>query len=94
MNESADPSLVASIRRLAEGVATLRNELAKGFEPQAARRGLVEAAELATGALGTQPGFSARVVVAQIRSAAHDLLLASGLSRDDVAEVLGEVERS
>lgn len=92
VGEDIDPRLPTAIRRMAEGVRTLRNELAKGFEPLAARRGLVDAAELATAAYGAGPGFSAHVVVAQIRSAVHDLLLASGLEHDDVYEILGDVD--
>lgn len=91
VGEDIDPRLLTAIRRMAEGVRTLRNELAKGFEPLAARRGLVEAAELATEVYGSGPGFSAHVVVAQVRSAVHDLLLASGLEHADVYEILGDV---
>lgn len=92
VGETVPPSLPAAISRLSEGVRTFRNELARGFEPLAARRGLLDAATLATEALRTEPGFSAQVVVAQLRSAVHDLLLASGLSRADADEVLGEIQ--
>lgn len=89
-NEAFAPGLPAAIRRLGEAVRTLRNELGKGAEPRAARQGLVDAVGLATAAVG--PGFSANVMIAQIRSAAHDLLRASGLELADVDRALRRVE--
>ncbi|MEQ7127927.1 FUSC family protein [Actinopolymorpha sp. B11F2] len=90
-DEPVPPNLVASVRRLAESVRTLRNELARGVEPRAARRGLVDAAELATSAVDAC-GFSGKVVVAQVRSCVHDLLHASGLDRADVDEILAGID--
>ena len=89
-DEAFGPGLPAAIRRLGEAVRTLRNELGKGTEPRAARQGLVDAVELATAAVG--PGFSANVMIAQIRSAAHDLLRAAGLELADVDRALRRVE--
>jgi uncharacterized membrane protein YgaE (UPF0421/DUF939 family) len=89
-DEAFGPGLPAAIRRLGEAVRTLRNELGKGAEPRAARQGLVDAVELATAAVG--PGFSANVMIAQIRSAAHDLLRAAGLELADVDRALRRVE--
>src|SRR5690606_28326512 len=92
VGESVDPGLPDSIRRLADGVHSLRNELARGDDPNASRRGLLDAAEQATATLAAQQGFSAGVVVAQVRSAVYDLLLATGLRRRDVADLLGDVD--
>ncbi|MGW5365661.1 FUSC family protein [Actinopolymorpha pittospori] len=88
-DEAFGPGLPPAIRRLGEAVRTLRNELGKGAEPRAARQGLVDAVELATAAVG--PGFSANVMIAQIRSAAHDLLRAAGLELADVDRALRRV---
>ncbi|MGH3489469.1 MAG: FUSC family protein [Actinopolymorphaceae bacterium] len=90
-DEPVPAQLVAAVRRLAESVRTLRNELARGEEPRAARRGLVDAAELATSSVD-MCGFSGKVVVAQVRSAVHDLLQASGLERTDVDEILSGID--
>ncbi|GAB3435829.1 FUSC family protein [Flindersiella endophytica] len=92
VGESVHPGLPAAVYRLAESIRTLRNELAKGWEPRAARLGLVDAAELATATLSSGQGFSANVVVAQIRSTVYDLLLATGLARTDIDRLLDEVE--
>lgn len=86
-NEQVDPGLPVAIRRLAETTRTLRNELAKGADTRATQRGLVDAVELATASVGT--GFSGNVMVAQIRSAAHDLMRAAGLESDEVDEAFG-----
>jgi uncharacterized membrane protein YgaE (UPF0421/DUF939 family) len=90
-DEPVPPELVESVRRLADGVRTLRNELARGVEPRGARRGLIEAAELATSVVNSC-GFSGKVVVAQVRSCVHDLLNASGLERTDVDEILAGID--
>ncbi|WP_202805664.1 FUSC family protein [Actinopolymorpha alba] len=86
VGESVDPRLPLAIRRLAEAVRTLRNELAKGTEPLATRRGLLDAAQMATATLGSL-GFSGNVIVAQIRSAAADLLQATGVERADIDKI-------
>lgn len=92
VGESVDPGLPEAVDRLAESVRTLRNELGKGWTPRAARRGLVDAADIATATLRTGQGFSANVVVAQVRSTVVDLLMASGLDRPDVERIFSELE--
>ncbi|HEY6739525.1 MAG TPA: hypothetical protein VI076_11820, partial [Actinopolymorphaceae bacterium] len=91
VGETVDPRLLAGIRRLAEAIRTLRNELAKGVTPRASRIGLVHAAELATSTIEADHGFSANVVVAQLRSTVLDLLVASGLSRKDAEHIIDEL---
>ena len=76
------------LRRYADAVELLRAELAGGAEPVEARRAIRDAARaLTTRHLGGE-GFSTRVVLAQIRSVAVDLLQATGLSRAEAAEAL------
>lgn len=92
VGETVDPGLPEATERLAESVRTLRNELGKGWTPRAARQGLVDAADIATSTLRTGQGFSANVVVAQLRSTVADLLMASGLDRPDVERIFSEFE--
>lgn len=93
VGESMDPQVIAAVRRLQEAVRTLRNELAKGVEPRAARLGLVDTARLLAGQSASELDFSASVVVAQLRSTAYDLLLATGLSRSRTDTVLDDLDR-
>lgn len=92
VGEEVDPGLPAAVYRLAESTRTLRNELGKGWTPNAARRGLLDAADLATSTLRTSRSLSASVVVVQIRSTVHDLLMATGLPRADVDRLLADIE--
>lgn len=74
--------------RLAGVVLILRDELAAGAEPVGARAAAHTAAsELTLDRLGAG-GFSMRVVVAQLRSIAVDLLQATGMGRDEAADAL------
>jgi len=91
VGETVPPELPAAVRRLGEAVRSLRNELAKDEEPRASRRALVDAARIATAMVGSL-GFSGHVIVAQVRSTSHDLLLATGLDRRDVDEILAASE--
>lgn len=88
VGEPVPDGLPAAVRRLAEAVRALRSELARDAEPVAARRALTDAVQLATAAVGSG-GFSGNVVVAQVRSAVHDLLRATGLSPSDTDALLG-----
>ncbi|WDZ87920.1 FUSC family protein [Micromonospora cathayae] len=86
-----------AIGHLAESVRLLRHEFAAGVEPQDAReralRAVSEAGRTYTGGVG----FSGSVVVAQVRTTASDLLVASGLDQDEanrlVRSSFGEHER-
>ncbi|QFZ23766.1 FUSC family protein [Saccharothrix syringae] len=81
------------LRRYAEAVDLLRTELARGEEPTRARAAVCEAARCTTeGRLGGG-GLSTKVVLAQVRSVAVDLLQATGLSRAEAAESLPPVDR-
>ena len=81
--EPIPPELPAALGMLDDGVSTLRRELADGRDPIAARDRILAAVGEASRAYKAGVGFSGAVVVAQIRSAAFDLLRATGL--DDLA---------
>jgi uncharacterized membrane protein YgaE (UPF0421/DUF939 family) len=84
--EPVPAELPAGIRLLAEAAREVGRELAGEAEPTRSRRLLVEAAALvsATGRLGR----SAEVVVAQARSVAFDLLMATGVEREDALALM------
>ncbi|MBP2475690.1 uncharacterized membrane protein YgaE (UPF0421/DUF939 family) [Crossiella equi] len=86
--EPVPEALPRVLTKLAQAVEQLQAELAAGEEPLVARQLAKEAANEASGCLVTEGGFSVRVVVAQLRSIAVDLLQATGVSRDDaIAEL-------
>jgi uncharacterized membrane protein YccC len=81
--ENAEPvpqRLPAALDALADAVRVMRDELAAGREPAAAREPAVDAVRAAGDAYESGVGFSGSVVVAQVRSAVVDLLRATGLS--------------
>jgi uncharacterized membrane protein YgaE (UPF0421/DUF939 family) len=78
--EEPDPDLVLVMRRLAEAVAVLRDELTTGESTDGARSDLLDTAALVPSQGG---GYSAEVVLAQLRSMLVDLLGATGMERDD-----------
>lgn len=86
--EPVPPGLAASLRRLAEAVRTLRRELARGEEPARSREEALAAVRAAGEAYADGVGFSGSVVVAQIRSAATDLLRATGLAEDEADDAV------
>jgi uncharacterized membrane protein YgaE (UPF0421/DUF939 family) len=77
--EDIDDELIASLRTMAQAVRALRSELADSVEPTTTRELALAAVGEAGDAYRAGLGFSADVVVAQLRSIAHDLLRASGL---------------
>jgi uncharacterized membrane protein YgaE (UPF0421/DUF939 family) len=83
--------LAAAIGLLGDAVDLLRQEWAKAAEPIAARERALSAVSEAAKAYDDGLGFSGGVVVAQVRSAATDLLRASGV---DVAEAPHLVRRA
>lgn len=91
--EDIPPTLVPALRRLVRAI----ERLAETFEadPAAAREALVEdAAKLAADIhdAHAQAGFSTRVVLAQLRSVAVDLMQATGLSHDAARSALPRPE--
>lgn len=86
-----------AIGHLAESVRLLRHEFATGAEPEQARERALRAVSEAGRTYVEGVGFSGSVVVAQVRTTASDLLVASGLSQEDanrlVRGAFGEHER-
>jgi len=79
--EPVPAGLVDALHQLADAVEALRDELAAGTEPVLVRQLALAAVATAADVYRAGLGFSGDVVVAQIRTMATDLLLASGLDR-------------
>lgn len=84
--EACDPALVVALRALARAVDELRRELATGEATDGARCRILDAAACAPAAGG---GYSAEVVLAQLRSVVVDLVVASGVPRDEARDAAG-----
>ncbi|GGU18986.1 FUSC family protein [Lentzea flava] len=76
------------LKDYADAVDCLKGELEKGREPRQTREAVRDAARLLTARRLGGDGFSSKVVLAQIRSVAVDLLQATGLSRGEAMEAL------
>ncbi|MDG4804413.1 FUSC family protein [Micromonospora sp. WMMD980] len=72
-----------AIAHLAESVRLLRHEFAVGEEPQQARERTLRAVSEAGRAYAEGVGFSGSVVIAQVRTAASDLMVASGIEQEE-----------
>ncbi|OLB81719.1 MAG: hypothetical protein AUI14_02440 [Actinobacteria bacterium 13_2_20CM_2_71_6] len=86
--EPVPPGLVEALGQLADAVDLFRDELAAGTEPERCRELTLSAVRAAADVYRTGLGFSGGVVVAQIRTIATDLLLASGLPRPVVEKAI------
>ena len=82
------PGLVEALEQLAYAVQALRDELSAGTEPTLVRVSALAAVRTAADAYRAGLGFSGDVIVAQIRTMATDLLLASGLPRPIVERAI------
>ncbi|MGR6322414.1 FUSC family protein [Micromonospora soli] len=86
-----------SISHLAEAVRLLRHEFAAGEEPDQARERTLRAVSEAGRAYGEGVGFSGSVVIAQVRTTASDLMVASGIDQEEanrlVRQAFGEREQ-
>ncbi|MBX7265000.1 FUSC family protein [Micromonospora sp. Llam7] len=86
-----------AVAHLAESVRLLQREFAQGEEPEQARERSLRAVSEAGRAYGEGVGFSGSVVVAQVRTTASDLLVASGISQEEanrlVRQSFGEQDR-
>ncbi|MFS8098291.1 FUSC family protein [Lentzea alba] len=76
------------LKDYADAVDCLKAELEKGKEPKQTREAVRNAARVLTARRLGGDGFSSKVVLAQIRSVAVDLLQATGLSRSEAMEAL------
>ncbi|MEU4806772.1 FUSC family protein [Actinosynnema sp. NPDC023587] len=81
------------LRRYSDALDLLRVELARGDEPVQARATVRDAVAAATTHQLGGDGFSTRVVLAQVRSVAVDLLQATGLTRAEAAGSLPPLSR-
>ncbi|WP_438941421.1 FUSC family protein [Micromonospora deserti] len=86
-----------AVGHLAESVRLLKHEFAVGEEPEKARERSLRAVSEAGRAYGEGVGFSGSVVIAQVRTTASDLMVASGISQDEanrwVRQAFGEQDR-
>jgi uncharacterized membrane protein YgaE (UPF0421/DUF939 family) len=82
-DEPVPAALPLAVRMLGEAVGWLRRELADAVEPEAARDRALSGVRAAAAAYAEGVGFSGSVVVAQVRSAANDLVRASGAVQAD-----------
>jgi uncharacterized membrane protein YgaE (UPF0421/DUF939 family) len=82
---------------LAESVRLLKHEFAVGEEPEKARERALRAVSEAGRAYAEGVGFSGSVVIAQVRTTASDLMVASGISQEEanrlVRQSFGDQER-
>ncbi|MCX2948269.1 FUSC family protein [Lentzea sp. NEAU-D7] len=76
------------LKDYADAVDCLKGELEKGQEPKLTREAVRDAARVLTARRLGGDGFSSKVVLAQIRSVAVDLLQATGLNRSEAMEAL------
>jgi uncharacterized membrane protein YgaE (UPF0421/DUF939 family) len=88
IKDTCPPSLIHSIRVLAESFVVLGDELGEGPAPTRSRHLVLEAFAEARGTLDADSADSVVVMVAQVRSVAYDLLRASGLNRAQALELL------
>ncbi|MEW2141385.1 FUSC family protein [Micromonospora vinacea] len=95
--ETVPDPMPDAIGHLAESVRLLKHEFAAGEEPEKARERSLRAVSEAGRAYGAGVGFSGSVVVAQIRTTASDLLVASGIEQEEanrwIRTAFGEQER-
>ncbi|WBB66172.1 FUSC family protein [Micromonospora sp. WMMD812] len=77
-----------SVAHLAESVRLLKHEFAVGDEPQQARERSLRAVSEAGRAYAEGVGFSGSVVIAQVRTTASDLLVASGIEQEEANRLI------
>ncbi|AGL21288.1 aromatic acid exporter family protein [Actinoplanes sp. N902-109] len=77
--ETFPSCLPASVGLLADAIDLLRQEWARGVEPEATRERALRAAAESGRAYAEGVGFSGGVVVAQVRTTVSDLLRATGI---------------
>ncbi len=82
------PGLDTALEECATAVDVLKRAVESGGNLAAARTAAVRAAEAATEALAHTAGMLAQTVAGQIRAVAADVLYATGLTADDVADAL------
>ncbi|MEU0152574.1 FUSC family protein [Micromonospora fulviviridis] len=95
--EPVPETMPDSIAHLAESVRLLRHEFAVGEEPEKARERSLRAVSEAGRAYAEGVGFSGSVVIAQVRTTASDLMVASGIEQEEanrlVRQAFGDREQ-
>ncbi|MGW9198040.1 FUSC family protein [Micromonospora chersina] len=95
--EPVPATMPDSIAHLAESVRLLRHEFAAGEEPEKARERSLRAVSEAGRAYAEGVGFSGSVVIAQVRTTASDLMVASGIEQEEanrlVRQAFGDREQ-
>lgn len=86
--EPVPAALPRAVALLSESVGWLRRELADSHEPEACRGRALSAVAAAAEAYAAGVAFSGSVVVAQVRSAAIDLVGASGLTTAEAQRLI------
>ncbi len=84
LGEPAGDQLARAVEVLARGVHLYQGDLAAHEGAQASREELLEAVRLAVTALEGRLTLNSAAVASQIRSLAADVLLASGMTRDEL----------
>lgn len=87
-HEAAPADMHRAVDALARGIGLFADDLSQRDNFVETRRELVEAARIAVGALPGSMTMNSAAIAAQIRSLAADLLLATGISRDELDEWL------
>jgi uncharacterized membrane protein YgaE (UPF0421/DUF939 family) len=87
-NEPIPAGLPIAVDRLSEGVRLLHDEFRNGRVPEEARRRVLRAVHEASRAYAEGVGLSGGSVVAQLRTAANDLLRATGIDEDDANRLI------
>ncbi|MFI7486965.1 aromatic acid exporter family protein [Micromonospora echinaurantiaca] len=95
--ESVPEPMPDAVAHLAESVRLLKHEFASNEEPEKARECALRAVSEAGRAYAQGVGFSGSVVIAQVRTTASDLMVASGVGQEDanrlIRESFGDLER-
>ncbi|MFC0008093.1 FUSC family protein [Micromonospora siamensis] len=97
--ESIPGPMPDAVAHLAEAVRLLRHEFAVGAEPEQARERSLRAVSEAGRAYAEGVGFSGSVVIAQVRTTASDLMVASGIDQEEANRLVrrsfgGEPEKA
>ncbi|MFG3684979.1 aromatic acid exporter family protein [Micromonospora sp. NPDC047740] len=86
--EPVPPDLPAAVERFGEAVRLLHREFLDAGEPVQARERVLAAVRHGGAACRQDIGFSGTVVVSQLRTAANDLLRATGVPQDEARRLV------
>ncbi|MCW3816369.1 hypothetical protein ONA91_18145 [Micromonospora sp. DR5-3] len=86
--EPVPPDLPAAVERFGEAIRLLHREFLDAREPVQARERVLAAVRHAGAACRQDIGFSGTIVVSQLRTAANDLLRATGVPQDEARRLV------